>query len=139
MLSVILRKLHICEIWSFSYGPKYSQPIRFQYCLIMNISGRNQSISSFFCLELVIKGRQHLGVPFLVGFGQLCLFSSQISGILDHQSIPLDRTIWNLSFFACRWSSKEINMLSPLLGVAKCAYCPIRLQDSLIINISWSN
>ena len=76
----------------------------------ISLEGINQYLR-FFCLELVIKGRQHLGVPFLVGFGQLCLFSSQISGILDHQSIPLDRTIWNLSFFACRWSSKEVNML----------------------------
>ena len=63
---------------------KYSQPIRLQHYLIINIFSRNQLVPQIFCLEIIIKGRQDLRLLLLVGCGQLCLSSSQITGFFDH-------------------------------------------------------
>ena len=63
---------------------KYSQPIRLQHYLIINIFSRNQLVPQIFCLEIIIKGRQDLRLILLVECGQLCLSSSQITGFFDH-------------------------------------------------------
>ena len=73
------------KIWLFSHGLKCSQPIRFQYSLITNMSGRNQSILQIFCMDIVIKNRQHLRLPILVGCYQLYLSSNPKAGLFDHQ------------------------------------------------------
>ena len=59
---------------------KCYQPIRWQYSLIINISGRNQSIPQIFCMEITIKERYHLRLPLLGGCGHLCFLSNQIAG-----------------------------------------------------------
>ena len=50
---------------------------------IINISGRNQSISYIFCMEMIIKGGQDVRLPVLVGGGQMCLSYNQIAGFFD--------------------------------------------------------
>ena len=62
-----------------------SLPIRLQDSLISNISGNNQLIFLIFCMEMISKGRQHLRLPIFIECGQVCLWSNQIPGFLDHQ------------------------------------------------------
>ena len=54
-----LKTAFLGKIW-FSFGIKSSQPIRLQYSLIIIICGRNQSIPSIFCMEIIIKVRKAL-------------------------------------------------------------------------------
>ena len=61
-----------------------SCPIRFQDYLIFNMFGKNQVISQFFCMEMIIKGSQHLRLPFFVGSGQVCFWPNQIIVLFDH-------------------------------------------------------
>ena len=77
------KTLCVGKIWFFSCGLKCSQPIRLQYSLITNVSGGNQSISRIFCMEIIIKEKQHLRLTLLVECGQLCLSSNQIAGFFD--------------------------------------------------------
>ena len=50
MFFIILRKQATCwgNVWVVSYCPKWSQQIRLQDSLIINMNGRNQSVSSIF-------------------------------------------------------------------------------------------
>ena len=43
----------------------------------ISLEGINRYLS-FFCVEIINKEREHLKLPLLVGFCQLCLFSNQI-------------------------------------------------------------
>ena len=65
-------------------------PIKLQDSLIINISGRNQVISQFFCMELVIKGRQHLRLTIL-GVASCASHSIRLQDS-DHQYICKEST-----------------------------------------------
>ena len=62
-------------------------PILLQDFLIINISKKNQMISLFFCMDLIIKRRQHQILLFLVGCGHFCLLYNHIVGFFDHQCL----------------------------------------------------
>ena len=71
------------KIWFFSYGLKCSQSIRLQSSSIINISGTNQLISQFCCMEIPINGRQYLRLLLLVGCDYVCLSSNKIAVYFD--------------------------------------------------------
>ena len=112
-----------------------SIPIRLQYSLIINISGRNQVTTQIFCMEIIIKERQHLRLPPLDGYGELYLSSNQIRGFFDHQYL-LKESI-NISGFLYGYKHPRRQHLNYhfWLCVASCVFCPVRLQDVFIINI----
>ena len=68
------------KIWFFSYGLKCSQPIRLQYSLIINISGRSQLISQIFYVEIIIKERSHLILLLLLGCCKFCSLPKRVAG-----------------------------------------------------------
>lgn len=81
------KALCLGKIRFFCYSPKYSKRIRLQDSLVINISGSSQSISQIFCMEMIIKGRQHVRLPFLVGCDQMYLLLNQISVFFNHQDL----------------------------------------------------
>ena len=93
----------------FSHGLKCSQQIRLQYSLIINFSGRNQSIFQIFYTGIIINGRQHLRLPLLGVCGQLCFWANQKPGFFDQQYLwntlndafvsPLSVFIYFVAFF----------------------------------------
>ena len=89
----------------FSYGLKCSQPIRLQCFFIINISGRNQSISysTYFCIEIIIKNKYHLRIPFLIWKGQLYLLPNQITWFFV--SLSLEKT--NHYFIFLHWDNHQ--------------------------------
>ena len=89
------------KIWFFRFNLKRFQPVRLQDSLISIISERNQLISKIFCMEIFIKGRQHVRLPSLVGSMQVCLWSSWILRFFYHQYLWKESNVtfvWTLSF-----------------------------------------
>ena len=78
------------------------------------------------------QGKIELGTTFLVGFGQFhvaCLIQSDCRVLWS--STPLERINWYFSFLQGSFKGHHL-----WLGVARCVSCPIKLHESLIINIS---
>ena len=85
-------------------------------------------------MEIIIKGSLRLGLPLLVGCGQLHLLFNQIAGF-DEQ-YPWKKSSDILDFL--RGDNRGRLHLSLLfwLGVVRCTSSPSILQDCLFINIS---
>ena len=128
--------------------------IRLQDSLVsMSICGKNQVIFVF-CMKIDTKGRYHLRVPLLVRCGQLCLLSSQIAGLFDHQYLCRYNLIFScyfrrLSFFLqlvrvsnrvywhckhCSWEGGSLRgVLSPLSVIQ--GYVPESVEYFCHMNI----
>ena len=114
-------------------------PVRLQDSLIINISGKSHLMSQFFWMEIVIQGRQHLRLHFLVGYGQVLFSSNQIAGFFDYQCLWME-SIDILDFSHLGNHPGEIAPETNFFGwVCSVKSHPMRLQDSFIINISERN
>ena len=106
-------------------------------------------IFDFLHIDKVIKGRQHVRLPLLIGFGQMCLLSSQIAGFLDLQFLQKE----SISILDClhqifikekqhvkliHQNKRQLMRLTVLFGRGQ-ASNPISFQDFFIINISERN
>ena len=59
----LAKTAYLGKIWFFSYGLKYSQPIRLQHSLIVNIFARSQSIPQILCMKITINIRKDQRLP----------------------------------------------------------------------------
>ena len=112
-----------------------------QYCLIIIFAGRYQSVSEIFCMEIIVEDKQHLKLPLLDWCGQFWLLSNQIAKFFDHQYQYLQKQVMS-NYFLHAVSHKEMVAYETnhtWLDVASCASCPIKLHDSLVINITGRN
>ena len=125
-------------LFLFSQCLKCFHPIRMQNSLMINISGTNQLIAYLFYIELVIKGKQDLGLLLLVGFQSVVPPAQSDCGIV--LSISQEESNAVLVFQHGNISKEDsFQYYHFWLGVARCSFCPIRLQDYLIHNISGKN
>ena len=85
-------------------------------------------------MVLVIKGRYHLGIPLLIGCGQLHLLSNQTAGLFDYQYLWKESTDI-FDFLHGDNDQGKVGSKATVfwLGMASCASRPIRLEDFLII------
>ena len=114
----------------FTYELKCCQLIRLQYSLIINISGKNQSVENFLYLyNLQRKVTSKITTWLVVANCTSCPIR-----LLDSwSSISLETINWYLSFL------HGVSHEGFWLAVANCASHSIRLENSLIISISGSN
>ena len=77
------------QIFTFCLVVAYcvSYPVRSKDYLINSETRKNHLISVIFCVKIIIKGRQDLVLPFLVGCGQVCLWANKIPGFFNHHYI----------------------------------------------------
>ena len=78
-----------------------SGPVRPWCPLIVNITGRNQSIPYIFCMKITINRRKDLRLPVLVACGQLWLSPNYIAGFSKHGCL-WEESVDTLRVFAWR-------------------------------------
>ena len=93
-----------------------------------------------FGMELVIKGRQNLTPPLLVGCDHFCLLSNKITGKNLERIVSLKRIDRSLRFFGWRYYRGNVR-LAMLIGCGQLYLLSnqIRIQNSVIINICGNN
>ena len=95
-----------------------------------------------FCIEIVIKGRQHVRLSFPVKWGQVGFLSNLIAQFSDHQYLWKESIdLLNLLIFLLGdgHQGKVVSEIILWLGVVTLASCPTKLQNFCIINISGTN
>ena len=75
-------------------------------------------------MEFIIKRRHHLRQPFLVGYGQLCLFFIQTTGFFDQQYIWKESDFLHGDFHQGNVASKTSTFGWVRLGVSDIQYSP---------------
>ena len=109
-----------------------------QDSLIINVSRRNELVSKIFCMEMIIKVRKHLKLPFWFGVARCVCHLIRFQDSLIINISQKGKLISQI--LAWRKSSRKYSICFFFSScVASFVFRLMKLQGCLIINISKKN